>query len=286
MISYYLRLIRPYQYIKNILIFPLFILSFNNVYLIAFYWVEICLMFIAFCFAASSIYIINDVVDAKSDKNHSFKKLRPIAAGKISKKNAILLSFFLFIISTCTSIFLSIDFLLIIGVYIALNFFYTFVLKKIIFIDVICLTFFYLLRICSPAILDNINISYWFICVSFFLFLSLAFLKRYIDLAQIDFYKEYDNNLVKNYFFSSGQTLSLISVVFFVSYLNSYEFQINYEQSLIIYFIVPISVYWFFNLWFNAKLSKITKDPILFVFTNRNSLLCILFSFICLIVSR
>ena len=95
-----LKIIRPYQWVKNILVFiPMLMahqLTINN-------FILSIKAFIIFSLIASSIYVINDIVDVESDKKHPYKKFRPIASGLISIKKAIYSSGILFLRSTINS---------------------------------------------------------------------------------------------------------------------------------------------------------------------------------------
>ena len=94
------RLIRPKQWIKNFFVFlPLF---FGGSLLDTQRLIAAFLTFLAFCFAASSIYCFNDLVDVEADRRHPVKCKRPIAAGLISKRQAYSLMALLFVLSMLT----------------------------------------------------------------------------------------------------------------------------------------------------------------------------------------
>ena len=170
---------RSYQWVKNILVFiPMLTshqLTVNN-------FILSIKAFIIFSFVASSIYIINDIADLESDKKHPYKKYRPIAAGLISidqsKKIIFFLLFFcgLFLYTTNLNFFF-----LIISYFIIFNFF-TFFIKKYAFIDLLVLATFYTLRIVAGGLITNISVSIWLLSFSIFFFISLASVKRQIEL--------------------------------------------------------------------------------------------------------
>ena len=103
----YIKLIRPFHWIKNILIFvPLFFGGqITNIHKLGI----LVLGFISFSFVASSVYIINDIQDAEKDRKHPKKKFRPIASGKISKVNAAKFLVILLIIAALIMIYASMD---------------------------------------------------------------------------------------------------------------------------------------------------------------------------------
>jgi len=119
-----LKLIRPHQYIKNLFIFaPLFFVGqIANVEL----FLNLVVTFIAFSISASAIYILNDFQDIEEDRQHPEKKYRPLASGAISKKTAIVLMNTFFIVGISLMATLSLQALVILCLYIALNFGYSF----------------------------------------------------------------------------------------------------------------------------------------------------------------
>ena len=123
MLINYVHLLRPKHWIKNLFVFAVLIFSlnlFNIVKLIA--TLE---AFFAFCLASSFVYIINDIIDVEQDRKHPKKKNRPIASGKISIKNAKIISIICLIASITLAYFVNLNTLIIISVYIFVNIFYS-----------------------------------------------------------------------------------------------------------------------------------------------------------------
>ena len=175
-----ITLIRPKHWIKNIFIFiPAFfagtILSFENLFLLI-------LTFFAFSFVASSIYILNDYKDIESDKKHPKKKFRPLASGKVSKRNALMLFFILLIASTALMYSTRIHVLSIIYAYFILNIFYTLVLKRIAIVDIVCISVGFVLRVFAGAFAVDVPVSEWLILMVFLISLLMGFAKRRDDL--------------------------------------------------------------------------------------------------------
>ncbi len=158
----YLELMRPKHYIKNFLIFLPLIFSKNlgNVNLL----LKVILAFLAFNFAASFVYIINDIKDVEKDKLHEKKKNRPIASGRISIKKATLFSI---IILLCSFLFnylalkkLDLSYLYII-LYIVINILYSFGLKNIPLVDIVILVTGFVIRVFYGANIINVDVSNW-----------------------------------------------------------------------------------------------------------------------------
>lgn len=165
----YIKLIRLKHCLKNILIFLPVIFS-GNIFNIDKVMSSI-LAFIAFTFAASFVYVINDYRDIENDKNHPIKKNRPLASGKISKKEAILLASLLILLAYGINVSMLlvksinlVQFIIGIGLlsfYILLNIAYSFGLKNKPIIDVAILVSGYLIRVLYGAAITSIEISNW-----------------------------------------------------------------------------------------------------------------------------
>ena len=138
--------------------------------------------FIIFSLIASTIYIFNDLCDVKEDQKHPIKKYRPIASGKISKKEAVFLIIILLIPTLIFSFIFFKKFFYIIICYIILNSLYTLKLKHIPILDITIIAFNFILRILAGAVIINVEISKWIILVTFTLALFLSLAKRREDI--------------------------------------------------------------------------------------------------------
>lgn len=173
-----IKLIRPHQWIKNFFLFaPLFFsFSFTSEKIIM-----VCLGFLLFSLAASSIYVLNDYQDIEEDKAHPTKRNRPLASGKVSKSSAKVLIFGLMSFSLFGSVVLSIDFMAVVMFYIVLNIAYTFRLKHVSILDISIIAVGFVLRIYAGAVLIGNSPSMWIVLVTFVLALFLALAKRRDD---------------------------------------------------------------------------------------------------------
>jgi 4-hydroxybenzoate polyprenyltransferase len=145
---------------------------------------NVLFVFLSFCLAASSIYIINDIADADDDRLHPVKKKRPIASGFFSKKVAIV-----FFIITVTAFLLSLSLLhtaywYVLG-YFLLNILYTFVLKNISIVDVSSIGTGFVLRVMAGGAESGVYVSHWMIIMTFLLAVSIGFAKRRDDLTTV-----------------------------------------------------------------------------------------------------
>ena len=180
-----IQLIRPEQWAKNLFIFlPLF---FNgqlwNVQML----ISCGIAFVAFSFAASSIYCFNDIFDAKTDREHPTKSKRPIASGSVSVRVAYMITAVSFLFAlTIILLFGNESKFYVLGLvllYYVLNIAYTLILKKISIIDVMIISMGFVLRILVGGTAAGIWLSEWIIIMTFLLALLLAFAKRRDDVV-------------------------------------------------------------------------------------------------------
>lgn len=180
MINAYIALLRPNQYIKNIFIFtPLFFaLKITDYNLL----LQTFIAFIGFSLVASAVYIFNDWFDIEEDKKHPSKKNRPLASGKISKQNAVLLMILLcasgfgisFILnSTISYLFLA---------YFVLNLLYTLKLKHISIVDIFIISFGFVIRLFVGSQVASVPLSLWIIIITFLLAIFISLAKRRDDV--------------------------------------------------------------------------------------------------------
>jgi len=180
-----LQLARPHQYLKNGFVWlPLFF-GYNemqNPQAI----LHTVYVFIVFCMAASSIYIINDLKDIAEDRQHPVKQFRPLAIGVVSKYEAVFLSLVLMCLAVLISFVLLPDVLLIVGGYILLNLVYSNALKHLTIVDIVCIAVGFVLRVIAGGIVASVPISPWIVIMTFLLALFLALAKRRDDLKLVE----------------------------------------------------------------------------------------------------
>lgn len=284
------RALRPYQWSKNLLIFvPLFlahqITDLSKL-------VSCILAFFVFSFCASAFYILNDLFDLEADRRHEKKKSRPFATGVLSMPNGLVMAFVSLGISIHLGFyFLTFQFLFILLLYCIFTLLYSLFYKKIIILDAIVLSIFYTLRIFAGGIAASVEVSPWLLAFSAFFFLSLAFVKRFVELRD-----NKKNNVEKpdgrNYHIddmfliqSSGISSGFMSVlVFFIYITNSQVVRELYSNTTLLWFIGPLLIYWLNRMWFLARRGTLDSDPVLFAIKDCASwimgLLTILFIFL------
>ena len=182
MIRDYVRLIRIKHWVKDVFVFAPLIFSLN--FYKPIYIGRTLIMVAAFCLAASSVYVFNDVADRERDRLHPKKKDRPIASGAVPVRSALILSAVLFLASVAVCAILGLPSVLIVLTYIAMNVAYSLLLKKQTFIDVMVIATGFLLRVEAGAIAINVELSSWMLLTTFFLSLFLGFGKRRKEVTE------------------------------------------------------------------------------------------------------
>ena len=171
---------RPHHYIKNIFIFiPLFFaLKITDMHLLF----SAFIAFIAFSLSASAVYILNDYFDIEDDKKHPKKRLRPLASGEVSKKEAIVMMLSLFGFSIALISSLSLGATAILFFYMMMNIAYSLHLKHIAIIDVTIIAIGFVLRLFMGSVVTGIVLSHWIVIITFLLALFMALAKRRDDV--------------------------------------------------------------------------------------------------------
>ncbi len=176
-------LARPRHWIKNIVVLMPVVSSMHINNLQA--WGRAGIAVIAFCFASSFAYIINDIKDAESDRAHLLKKDRPLASGRLSVKAAIAEAVVFFLASVAIAGSVSRILMIMIGAYVALQIFYSFFLKQKALVDVICIALGFVLRAASGAVAIRVEISPWLFICMFTICLFMGFCKRCNEIVTI-----------------------------------------------------------------------------------------------------
>ncbi|MCX6155547.1 MAG: UbiA family prenyltransferase [Candidatus Kapabacteria bacterium] len=268
--------LRIYQWVKNFLLVLPLILAHKFADIPSF--INIIIAFLCFGLMASSIYLTNDMVDIESDRSHPNKRNRPLASGKLSILIGIILSPVLTLLSfTISYLILPRHFFLILVLYFVITTAYSFKLKRVVIIDIITLSILFTIRIVAGAFAVNVIISPWMLAFSMFFFLSLAIVKRFIELNLIiksnqteikgRGYRAEDIAFIR----SLGATSAYISVLVFAFYLNSREVVQLYKHPDLLWLILPLFLYWITRILFLAHRDEIHDDPIIFAVKDKTS---------------
>jgi len=273
-----LRAIRLHQWVKNLLIFiPLLAAhQFNNpesIFLGA-------VAFLVFGLTASSVYVLNDLVDIEDDRHHSTKKSRPFASGDLSILFAWILWPCLAVLGFgLAALFLPLQFVAALMVYLLLTLAYTFRLKQIAIVDVLVLAGLYTLRIIAGAAAISVPLSFWLLTFSMFIFLSLALVKRFSELLAAKQtghaglvrgrgYMPEDLEVVS----SMGVASGYLSVLVLALYIQDSYTGVLYKHPQWIWLACPLMLFWISRVWLITHRGDMHSDPIVFAVRDKASL--------------
>lgn len=273
-----IRTIRIHQWAKNLLLFVPLVLAhkINDGEAILFALIA----FFAFSLCASATYIWNDLLDLPSDRLNNRKTNRPLAAGVLSIIEGVVISLVLLSASLITSLMLlPVEFTLMLVGYIVLTLSYSFYLKKKLMIDILILGGLYAYRILIGAVAISVVVSPWLLAFSIFFFLSLAFVKRFTELAKMSKeskdklpgrdYSPRDLDIIRSFGTNSGY----ISVLVMAFYINSPAVSQMYSSPNWLWLMCPVLLYWISRIWFLAERGQMHEDPILFAVRDKISFL-------------
>jgi 4-hydroxybenzoate polyprenyltransferase len=267
----YLKLLRLHQWMKNLLIFvPLFM---SQQFLLVEPLTNTVLAFVAFCLVASSIYVLNDMMDLRQDRRHPAKCRRAFASGAVPVWHGLVLLPLL--LSTAGLITLQLPplFGLALAAYVTLNLGYTFYLKRKLLVDVMALAGAYTLRILAGNAAGPIEVSNWLLAFTMFLFLSLALVKRYVELDTIENeaadakrfmgrgYRKGDLDMISQLGVASGFS----AVVVLALYVEGAGKSGLYSHREVIWLVCPIVLYVIGRIWVLAKRRELPDDPVMFI---------------------
>lgn len=275
----WIKALRLHQWLKNSLIFiPLLAahLSFSPLVII-----QALVAFLSFSLCASSAYLLNDLLDLESDRQHPRKKNRPFASGALSIKAGLVTVPLLFLIGFGLSYFLlSKLFLVVLLAYYSLTIAYSLYLKQIMMLDVVSLASLYTLRIVGGTYAFNLSLTFWMLAFSMFLFTSLAFVKRYTELQDARNKGKTDKMPGRGYYPSDLELISslggaagYLSILVLALYIQDNSIAQLYHHPHIIWLSCPLLLFWISRIWLLTHRGQMHDDPVVFAATDKVSLL-------------
>jgi len=271
----WLRALRVQQWAKNLLLFaPL--LAAHEISLSV--MLEVVWAFIAFSLCASGGYLVNDLLDLESDRVHPQKRRRPLASGVMPLPYALVATPLLFGAAFAISLVtLPLLFTAALAAYSVLTISYSVRLKTIAIVDVLVLSGLYTLRVLAGAVAAAVPASDWMLTFSMFLFVSLAFIKRYSEVAVLREqgvertrgrdYAATDLELVR----AVGATSGYLAVLVLALYIKSDKVVTLYRRPEILWLVEPLLLYWITRMWFIASRNRMHSDPVVFALKDRTS---------------
>lgn len=270
----WINALRGHHWAKNLLLFLPLMLSHN---LSLAPVLRTVAGFVLYGFCASGLYILNDLLDLHSDREHPWKKERPFAAGRLSIPEGVVVSSSLLACAVGLGTFLDLQFGLALVGYAALTMFYSLYIKKVALLDVFVLSSFYSFRILAGALISGTPLSQWFLAFSMFFFLSLAMAKRYSELLHAKDliasgnsgrgYHVNDRELLLSF----GVGSSFSAVVIFSLYVQSQDVRVLYLSPEWLLLLCPIVLYWLGRTWLLAHRGELKEDPVTLAIRDRVS---------------
>ena len=234
---------------------------------------------LAFSLCASAGYVFNDLLDLEADRVHGSKRRRPLASGALPVAWGPPLFVALLVASCVLSLtLLNMGFTVMLGIYFVATLTYSFYLKRFTLLDVLVLAWLYTHRILSGSLATSVPTSAWLLAFSMFLFLSLAFVKRYVELSALPDdkvikhrdYKRADIPMVA----SMGTASGYIAVLVFALYVDQGARSTIYAQPILLWFSVPVLLYWVSRVWIIAGRGRLQDDPVKFALRDGVSIAC------------
>jgi 4-hydroxybenzoate polyprenyltransferase len=270
----WLKALRLHQWAKNLLIFLPALLAHSL--LRPEIALEAAIAFVSFSLCASSIYLINDLLDLPADRHHPRKRRRPFAAGFLSARSGLLVSFGLLAVAIGLTLFVGYRFALVLAGYYALTWAYSLRLKRAAIVDVMTLAGLYTVRIIAGAAATATPLSFWLLAFSIFIFLSLGIVKRYTEVLEMADrgkiagrgYSAKDLPLLLNL----GVAAGYCTVIVVALYINSRDSALLYHHSKPLWLICPLLLYWLSRIWLLTTRGEMHDDPVVFALRDRLSL--------------
>jgi 4-hydroxybenzoate polyprenyltransferase len=233
--------------------------------------------FVAFGLAASAIYVLNDLVDLPNDRRHPTKRQRPFASGRLTIATGLATAVVLLGTAAAIAMQLPSGFFTVLCCYVALTTAYSVALKHKPVLDVITLAMLYTLRVIAGAELAAVVLSRWFLGFSVFFFLSLALVKRVVELQGKSAAE--DRDLPGRDYRTSdlpvlvglGAAATVGSAVIYCLYITGEDVLRHYAHPERLWGGLPLLLYWQARVWLFAGRQSMTEDPVVFALRDRVS---------------
>ena len=261
------RSLRPHQWTKNALIFVPALLAHATQPQV---WLRALWAFAAFSLCASSVYVLNDLLDLHADRAHPSKKARPFASGRLPLGVGMALAPLLLGVAAAIALALPPAFAAVLAVYYASTLAYSLYLKRVVLVDVLLLAGLYTLRLMAGGFACEVPLSQWLLAFGLFLFVSLAFVKRTSEVQLVRRegghetagrgYRASDLEVL----FTLGAAAGYLSVLVLALYLNSEDVRRLYAHPARLWAMLPLLLYWVSRTWLLAHRGQMHDDPIVF----------------------
>jgi len=233
--------------------------------------------FFAFSCCASAFYVFNDLLDIEADRVHPYKATRPFASGRLNIRQGLIL------LATCLAASIALAWMLplsariVLILYALTNLSYSAGVKQIVFLDVLVLALLYTLRLLFGGAVEYIDVSFWTLAFSLFLFLGLASLKRWTELLSLT--ERQGARLARRGYMSShlatvrflSQCSLYLSVVVLAFYVNSEAASMLYRYPQMLWLVCLLLLVWIRRVTLITSRGLMAEDPVLFAFKDLGS---------------
>ncbi|UXJ53045.1 UbiA family prenyltransferase [Pseudomonas citronellolis] len=275
----WIKALRVHQWAKNALIFVPLLASHRL--LEPHLLLNGLLAFLLFGLCASSVYVLNDLLDLEDDRHHTSKFRRPFASGALSIKSG-LLAFPILLLAGFSGALLLLPwkFSLALLAYYLLTLAYSFWLKRRMAVDVLVLAMLYTSRIIAGTFAFEVKLTFWMLAFSMFIFLSLALVKRYAELRDARMKGKNQKTRGRGYYpddlemvSSLGASSGYLSVMVLALYIQDGSTAAMYHYPQLIWLACPLLLYWITRIWMLTHRGLMHDDPVVFAIKDRTSLL-------------
>lgn len=275
----YIKALRPHQWLKNVLVFLPMLAAHQlqwQTFLLS------LLAFISFSLVASSVYVLNDLLDLAADRAHPRKRNRPFASGSIPIAHGTWMAAGLIVLGVAFAISIGWNFLLVIAGYYLVTTAYSLDLKRRMVVDICMLAGLYTARIIAGGVATNIPLSVWLLAFSVFFFLSLAAVKRQAELidsaergnlkASGRGYHVNDLPIISTIAIAAGYVSALVLTL----YVNSPTVVELYSRPEALWGVCGVLLYWISRTVMLAHRGHMHDDPVVYAARDRISQMCLL----------
>ncbi len=277
-VNTWFKALRLHQWLKNLLIFVPLLASHQiaDPMLVT----QGVLAFLFFGLCASSVYLLNDLLDLPEDRRHPTKHARPLACGALSVKTGLVAVPILLLLAFAGAVvFLPWVFTAVLAVYYVLTVAYSIDLKRRMMVDVLVLAALYTIRVIAGAAALGLGLTFWILAFSMFMFLSLAMVKRYAELKAAADRGQIGQTPGRGYWPSDlgmvavlGAVSGYLAVLVLALYIDNEDTRILYTHAEWIWLAVPLLLFWISRVWMLAHRGQMNEDPLLFAIRDRASL--------------
>jgi 4-hydroxybenzoate polyprenyltransferase len=265
----FLRACRPHHWLKNLVVLTPVLAGhvYADMHRLRIAILVFCLM----CLLSSAGYVLNDIVDRTSDRQHPTKRFRPFAANELNARTGAVTAIATICGVFAVAAFLPLKFLLLLGAYATLMLGYTFKLKQEPLIDVAVIATLFTLRVALGAAAIDIAQSAWLLSFAWSLFLSLSFAKRHCEIMHASRtgrseiasrgYRNDDWPLTLSFGVGAGLASIVINLIYLA---NDAEPSGFYRSQGALYLIPGVVLLWLMRIWLLSHRTTLDDDPVLF----------------------